>query len=469
MSSYQIEKTSLWLDIRSVLSSGKKPIKFDYKGMLHTEKEDIAVLKLISIDTVRDYVNKISDHVHVEFQMPLGDYITRLYPYRNNLEFSIKKIELEEVSNAKQADVQRNVERYKAIFLFDQNPNIAASDLNMYDSESLNKLDIITVKLDLVNRSIEPLRIKTVSGVFRNVSQKQLIHNLLAGESNKVLVDGKPSTDGIDIVEPDNTKVNQHAIVKSGTHITAIPTYLQQHMGGVYNADIGTYLQTYNNKRLWFVYPLYKLNRFTSNVGKVIFYSLPRERFPGLDRTYSQEGSIIKILVTSERKYKDTADVDYMNHGSGFRMANANSFMKKPVELGPDGPVARRTNLNYEVAIEDRKDGLNYAPVTNNGISSNPFLEYSKVSARNAARIDLVWENSNQDLIYPNMPCKYVFLDKGKIVELSGVILFVHAYTALQGTGINNNVYRSLSQITIVTEKYKETPNIPNIKTFGEF
>ena len=469
MAEYQIETSPIWMDIKSIIHSGKKPVKFSFKGMLHTEKEDIPILKIISIDVVRDYVNNISDHIQIEFKMALGDYAARLYPYRTNIEFSIKKIQLEEVSGGKEKDTDILIERYKAIFLTDQNRNIAASELSMYDTESLNKTDILDVKLQLLNRALEPLRIKTVSGVYRQVTQKQVIHNLLAGESNKVLVDGKPSIDGIDIVEPDNKRQIAHTVIKDGIHIVSIPTYLQQSMNGVYNSGIGTYLQTFNAKKLWFVYPLYNTNRFDEPVDKIIFYAIPEERLPGIDRTYNKDGSVIKVLANSTKKYKDSADTDYMNHGVGFRMPNADSFMKKPVEMSENGPTGMRARLNYEVASSERKDGLNYAPMSANGVSSNPYIDFSKVAARNVARLDLVWENANYDMICPGMPCKYIFLSNNKPIELKGIILFVHAFTSLQGNGITSNTYKTVCQVTIVTEKFVEDPEIPTIKAAGEF
>lgn len=469
MSTFQIEQTPLWLDIRKIINSGSKPIKFEINGMLHTEKEDIPVLKIVSIDVVRDYVKNTGDHIRLEFKMALGDYMVRLYPYRANLEFSIKKIQLEEISGNKEKNTNISIERYKAIFLMDENPNTGSSQIDANDTESINKMNIVDVKLQLLDRAIEPLRIKTVSGIFRQVTQKQVIYNLLAGESNKVLVEGKPCIDGINIVQPDNDDIKQHVVIQSGLNIVSVPSHLQEHAGGVYTAGIGTYLQYFKNKKIWFVYPLYNVNRFDGNVDKVIFYSLPQEKFQGMDRTYYKEGSVTKILVTSNRQYKDSADVDFMNKGVGFRLADANSFMKKPVELTAAGPVGKRANLNYEVSLIDRKDGLNYAPISDNKISNNPYVEYSKVLARTVARIDLVWENADYSMIHPGMPCKYIFLSKDKPVELKGVILFIHALTSLQGNGITNNVYKTICQISIVVENYSSTPTLPLTKPAGVF
>ena len=470
MAELQIENTSMWLDVRDVLGMGKKPVKFEYRGMLHTEKEDLPVMKILSIDTVRDYANVIGDHIHLVFKMPLGDYAARLYPFRENLEFSIKRITLKEGGDGMETNTKIVVERYKAVFLIDENRIISASEAERTDTASLNLVDILDVKLQLLDRSLEPIRIKTVSGVYKNVTQKQLIQSLLGGESLKITVDGKPSVDGLDLVEPDNSETRKHVIFPDGSLITNIPTYLQEMQGGVYNSGIGTYLQRYNDKKIWFIYPLFNFKRFDeSKDDRVIIYAVPSDKYSGSDRTYIKDGNILKIVATSEKKYQDTADVDYMNKGSGFKLTDARAFMKKPVKLTAAGPIGARKNLNTEVVIYERKDGLNHAPMLQGAASSNPFKEYSRVNARNNARIDLIWENANFDLLYPGMPCKYVFLDNDKVIELKGTIVFVHAVTALQGQAAIATVYKNVCAITLLTETRKVTRKLPKTITPGVF
>lgn len=469
MVNYQLENTPLWLDVKPIIESKGKPVKFDYKGMLHTELEDIVIMKIIAIDTVRDYAKNIGDYVHIEFMMSLGDYVTKLYPHRANLEFSIKTITLKEVSDEKDESIATIIERYKAIFLPNENQTITASDLEQFDQESLNKSSTINVKFQLMDRSLEPLRIKTTSGVFRQVSQKTLLHNVLAGESNKVLVDGKPSIDGVDIVEPDNQQLLKHNVIKDGTLITSIPSYVQEHMGGIYNSGVGNYLQSYKSKKLWFVYPLFDSKRFESNVDKVIIYAIPEERFPELDRTYLQEGSVIKILANGSKQYSDTADTELMNKGNGFRMPDAKAFMKKPISTKDDLATAKRTNLNYEAIHKPRSDGLNYAPVSDR-ISANPFVEYSKVISRDLGRINVTWDHANPLLLYPGMPCMYVYLVKDKILALKGNVVFAHVYSNLEGKGIQAKLYRTRCQLTLSVEKANHVPEQVTLqKTQGVF
>lgn len=454
MPSYELESSPIWVDVRKIIGSGKKNVKFDYRGQIHTEKQNINVLKVISIDTVRDYANKVGDHLQIQFKMALGDYMNCLYPYRTNLEFSFKKITLTDGADKKEPGTKDIVRRYKAVFLPDKNAVPTGSNLEQFDNASLNLLDIVDVTLQLLDRSLEPLRIKTVYGVFRGVTQKQMINALLGGESLKVLVDGKPSIDGIDVVEPDNQDTKDNIVIPNGTHVIGLPTFLQESAGGVYGGGIGTYLQYYNDKHLWFVYPVFNTKRYdATNTDKAIIYAIPQDRYPNLDRTFFKDGSILKILATTNKRYTDSADVDFMNQGSGFRMADARSFMKKPVEITADGPKGSRVNLNHESVTEERADGLNYAPVAQGGPSGNPYVQYSRVLSTKLARVDFVWENSDPDLIYPGMPCNYIFLDNNKPISLKGTIVFAHTVTALQTNGINSNIYKNVTSLVLLIDQ----------------
>ena len=430
-----IEQTPVWADIRDVMYGTAKPTRFEYRALLHTEKEDLPVLKIDVIDIVRDYVNSVGELVQVEFKMPLGEYITRLYPFRANLEFTIKRILLTDTSSSKVTDSRILTTRFKAVFITDENPNYTGTDVERMDIESLNNAEIVQVRLQLLNRSLEVIRVRQTQGIFRQVKMKQLIHNLVAGESLKIQIDGKPAIDAINIVEPDNNEIRKQVVIPSATSVTAIPSFLQEKMGGVYNASIGNFLQSYAKRLTWFIYPTGNTKRFdTTKDDKVIFYALPEGRFQALDRTYQKDGSVLKVLVSGKRKYQDSADVDYMNKGSGFRMADARAFMKRSVQVTADGPKALRTNLNTEVVAEQRKDGLNYATLATP--SSNPFKQYSRVNARNIARVDLVWENSDPELIYPGMPCKFIYLDENKTIELTGTVGFAHTTVQRQGLGL---------------------------------
>ena len=456
----ELEKTALWADIRKIILDETKPVRFRYDITIHTEKEDIKVMKMPNLDIVRDYINNIGDEIHMSLMVPMGDYIFRVWPFRDNLEVSITKKYLYEAGNAVNTSKKPQLDRYKAIILPDQNKSPKAGEFDQIDKHTLDRMDILMVKLQLLDRSLEPLRIKTTKGIFKDVKQKELIHALLGDESEKVKVDGKPAIDGIDLIEPNNNEKKKFVILPTGTPIVNVPTILHEKFNGVYTTGIGTYLQVMDKKKLWFVYPLYDKTRFDNDKKpKIVFYMVPENRFSNIERTYRQSGDITHVLITGSKHYQDLGEADQMYSGNGFRMAEARSFMKKPVEMTPDGPVGVRNRLNHEVIVTDRKDNLNYAPTADDSVSSNPYTKYSELAKKMVGRLDVVWENANPDVVYPGMPCKYMFLENDETHEVKGTVVFCHVVVQSFTKGVTMDGHGTKCMITMLVEKITKPKN----------
>ncbi|MGI9213781.1 MAG: hypothetical protein ACR2HF_15045 [Methylococcaceae bacterium] len=456
----ELSKSPLWLDLKKIFDSPTGVSRYEYVATVHTPAEDFPVTQVVQIDCIRDYQNQIGDQIFADFILPMGDYAKRLYPHRVNLEMTLTRKPLYAVGGGKNKEAENEVERYKAIFLPNENQHVQGSDLTQYDKPSLDLADVITVRLQLMNRCLEPLRIKSVGGVYKKVTAKDLLQTLLVTESQKVLVDGKPAIDGMDLIEPNNPDSKAHVVVPHGTLIPAIPTYIQEKLYGVYNAGIGTYLQSYQQKRLWFVYPLYDTTRFINDKKtKVIFYAVPEKDYPILEMTYRLNGDILYVMAQDKKRYLDMAETDQVSQGIGFRQADARAFMKKPIEVKKEGPEAVRNQLVCEVINKSRDDGLNFAPISDQRISSNPFIQYSAVAAREGGRVDLTWYYADPSLLFPGMACQYVYLDGEEIMRLNGVILKVYASVQLDGIGVGAHKHMTHCHLSIFTEKHPPVEN----------
>lgn len=452
MTRLAFSQSPLKADITEVLTNGAKPIKHHYQAQIHTEAENFPVFKVMSMDVEADYANNVYDRFTIVVRLFLGDYVKRLYPYRTNLEISVKRTVLNEVGDDDDPKYKQKVTRYKAFYDARKNQPVTASDVETMSADDLSKAETIDVILELVDRNYEALRQKTTQGIFRKRTPKQMIHNILGGDSVKAIVDGKPAIDGIDIVEPDNQETRLQFVLPSGTYIQHLPTFLQEEHGGVYQSGIGTYFQWYKDKKFWFVYPLFDTKRFKKSTDdKLIVYAAPPDRFPAIDRSYKKDGAILKIVTNRNPQIADDKDFSNLNSGAGFRMLDSRNLLTKPVKITDEGPVGARGNINHEVVAEDRKDGNNYAPTMMNS-SSNPYLQYTKLLARNIARIDLVWENSDPSLIYPGMPVRFMYLDYDKVRQVDGIVGFIHSTTTLESAAMNTKTYRTISMLSLLTE-----------------
>lgn len=433
MPSLTIEQSQLYPDIADITKSQHKdfvPV-FNVHTKLHTELKDLDSSDGVIVNTLyiyRDYINNISDYIEVQLTIPMGTYLYDVYPYLDNVEVTL--ITFKQKSNGKKPFV--HTERYKAIYVLEKNTSIPT---NVSQSkEDLNQNLPVVITLQLLDRSVETIRVKTTQGSFgtavnpknKDMSLKPFMKSLISEECDKILIENKPAIDQIFIEEPDNQDPLKGLTLSSGTRLIEVPEYLQNKNIGVYSGGIGNYIQTYGLdhftfKKVFFVYSLFNPKKYDKAERKLLIYSPPSSGVAILDYTYAYEDGILKMVSQAIPKINDSKETSVMSTGGGYRTSNANSYMKKPVKMTTEGPVFERNQLNTEVIYKDRKDNLNFAP--NKSISSNVFSLSAEVLHKQGNYIPIELNNVDHDFIYPGAPCKVAYESPNKGVrEFKGVI-----------------------------------------------
>lgn len=459
-----IVNTPLWNDVLSICEGKDLKRNVHISATFHSEKEDFPVLKVLMHENHRDYYKLTGEYGVLTSFMAMGDYVYRLLPFRDNLEVTIKVVfKTDTGDDPKDSPVVET--RYKALIDLKLNPFPSSESLSNKTLKDLNILPPVTVKVELQDRSEELLRLITISGSYKNVTMEQMLRGIFIHETNKIKVNGKPIVEVLEVDTPDNKVPVANLLLPqtSNIYLRDLPGYLQQKSKGVYSSGIGSFFQRYKNKATWFVYPLYDVNRFNSDKTKLVIYGVPEDKLPAMDRTFRQEGKIIYIVATGEKKMVDNSKNPDLNSGTGFRMADAEAFMLKPVVITEDGFTANRRRLSSEVSNSSRKDQTNSAPSFAG--SANSFLRYSEVLGRACAGLALIWNNSNPDLLYPGMPVKYVYMDKGEYVESKGTLVTAFTITKIVGNPIEGTSHAITSQLNIFLEPRSGQPD--NTKSFG--
>lgn len=451
---YDFTQLPIFKDIQQIIKKTKPPTTFQYSGFIHTVKKDIPVYKIISIDTIRNYKNNISDEIHLLILISNKDYYRDIYPYGSNLEFTF---EISEFKLSKYGDeelINKYTERFKAVLKDKENKNAINSRGENLSDKELDLTGLTEVRFQLLNRVLEPLRIKQVKGVFNNVTPNDLLHAILSTETNKILVDGKPLLQSIDISPVSNTEKQNNIVISSGTMLIDVPDLLQNEYCGVYSGGLGSYIQQYNNKITWFVFPLFNFKRFeTEKYKKIIFYNVDKNVLPASEVTYREEADTMYVMITGKIMFQSDLENNYMESGAGFRVPHAKSFMRKPVEITEDGVKLKRNKLNHEIITKERDDNLNYAPRSSRYISSNPFVDYTNVAKRSISEVMLEWNHCKYDAIYPGMPCKLNLIANGILKELYGCVIKTHTLISLKGNPSTSNVYTTNTVVTLAVEK----------------
>lgn len=465
MPSLTVESSKLYPDIADIIKApeDKYSAAFLFETKLHTTDKDLDVsdgVILNSILIVRDYKNNMADYIEIQLSMHLGTYVYDVYPYLENIELTL--ITYKQLHQGKKPFSRK--ERYKAVYMLDKNDKIPTT--SNQSKEDMNQNLPIVITLQLLDRSAETVRVKTTQGNFgkkinpmnKDMGLKSFIKSIVSEEVNKILIENQPPIDSISIEEPDNIEQLASVTIPSGTRIVELPELLQEKNIGIFNAGIGNYIQTFGldpftYKKTFFVYSLYDGMKYEKAEYKIIFYCPVSSNVSVTEVTYKYQDKVLKVLPHMMPTIDDAKETDLASKGTGFSCANANSFMKKPVELTKDGPKFRQDHLVTRVVFKDREDNLNFAP--NMSVVCNQFVLTSEVLKRKGNYVTLKVTNLDPDFIYPGAPCKINYENKdNKVIEMYGVIHEVLVQFGSSSVSMpmsyNSTVIALTSQMTIL-------------------
>lgn len=447
-----IESTSLYNEVLAVRQDGAKPVNFTWSAELHLPIGDFTasqqVLKIMEIDTVRDYELGIGDETTVRMQIPMGFWAKKVYPNRTEIEITIFRKTIGETAGvAVNAAVQ--AQRFMASLKLEGLTILQGKDIEMISEETLNLRGLVDVTFQLINKTLDKLRMVTVGGIYRKTTGEQVVKAILAGESNKVLADSGDAIEAINMVPATNQDKREHVMLPQGLKLPDVATYIQDKCGGLYSSGLNCYMQG----RTWYIYPLYDNTRLKTEIVTATVVKIPQTLSKGGERTYRQNGGETIILGTSDSDFSDDAGTQYLNEGNGVRFADANKFMNKGlVTTLNNKAVALRGQLLNEVVTE-AITGRNTVFMSDRKITANPYREYSKMAARNGAKFIFQWDNSDPGLLTPGMMMKILYLNGNNVDRLTGVLLRTHTLVQLQGANIQSERYISTTAVGVFVNK----------------
>lgn len=383
-------------------------VVFKMEVIIHTKDKDISnddniYLHCLMIN--RDYESNIGDHIEAQISIPPGTFIEDVFPYLDNCEVTIRTKKQYTVPNGTARKAFVSTVKYKAIYLKDKNKNIPNNKL--YSKTDMNQQLSVIITLQLMDKSVEAIRIKTAGGSFSisGVSGvKEALRTVLSSEASKVFVENKPCLDFIQIEDPDNPGKLESLTMPSYSRVIEIPDYVQEKSVGVYSSGLGCYVQKCAmspgvvKTGMW-LYPLYAVKRAKADTFEVYCPTI-ESNMTGLPGAIYKDNRYI-LLAYKPSVQADDKEAGVMEHGSGFRSADASKMMTKPVKVTPRGPVFEREKLNTEVIYKERSDGINFA--VNKGTYFNNFALASSVMKSKLNFLVLQISNLDHDVIRPGV------------------------------------------------------------------
>lgn len=447
------DKSPLKLEVDSIISN-PNAVHFHWRVQIHANDEIIEAYKVLTIDNLKDFELNYTDEIMLCISIPFGTYVKRVYPYRSKLEITLTRCPLKEQGSESNYELKIVTEKFIAVLADQGNPVIESNTNAVRDESSLNLTEgFAKINIQLINKAINLIRMKSVGGVYRKVTPADVIKTILTKESQNIDLEKELLPMGVDMVEPNNKALKDHVLIPHGTRLVDMSDYINSTSDGVYNTGLGLYYQNRN----WFLYPLYNTDRFDDSETKLTIINVPGSRLMGIERTFRRDGNNVVALATGETRFADKSDYEQLNLGNGVRFTDANKIMNDFATVKNNKVTASRGNNNNEVITNNRELGNN-VQLSRRSINSNVYKEYAEMARREGSIITMVWENADIDFIKPGLPIIILYLDPEGIKKLRGVLLKAHVYTYVKGQAMMaGSHYTTVVMSIFVNRKNIET------------
>lgn len=400
-------------EINSIISNDLPQHTSSVEAIIHTEDADHYIKDVIGVDILSDYDAALTDDITLSCMMGTGDSHALIYPYRDNLQITIKLN-----FNGKIIEV-----RYKA-FLISNTNNMLTPMNSSIDNVEKNKYSIDEVKFKCVNMLYGLLRLKTVNGVMSNVRLDTIIRYYFNKELKNITIDGKPILPILDIDEINNDRLYSNIVIRDGISLLDLPTELQTEYG-IYNGGIGTYIYNNGDVNIISIYPSFNSEIFDIDRLKLVVYIVDIPTVDMVEKTCVIVNNELRVLLTSNVSYESTGEDVLYNGGVSFKAVNANNVMDRVYDKQDGVVTSNANNVIDSQAIAKSKDGLSIPKHV--GVTDNLYMVRSSFIRASSKILKAQWNYSRPDLLYPNMPVEVVHSNNNTIIREDGTLLSTYS------------------------------------------
>lgn len=439
--------TPLRREIDEVRNGPQPPIAVKWEVVVHCGNEDIKPIYVDEINWSRNYTLGLSEEMQVSVMMGEGDFNYVVFPNKQNLEISLRRIPLAAVAEfLKNENTQINIVRAKAQLYDTHSGLVEGSKPGVNDRQTANRMNLIPVKFQVIDVLTDYLRKISIGGTFHEGTGADMIHALLGQFSSDSAVPAGGGFKGVDIAPNYNPKVFQNVIVPDHTPLLNIPAIIDIECGGIYSTGFWYHYQN----GYWYVYPIYDTDRYNKTARTLNIINIPENRYPEPEKSYRISGDDLIVLATGQTMQIDTSEREQLTKGNATRFVNPEALFDEYMSVEGNKVTASRAKVLSEVTLDPRADNRNFTTLSETPITAKAFREYSKLAFRSGTVIQAVWENSDPELIYPGMPVKYTFLNgANQIEDMIGVVVGTQSRSYPNTTNIVDRKFLTKTAISI--------------------
>lgn len=438
--------TAFRYEMGQVFSEGVVGPSYNYTLTLIANKVEIPIQAVIQLHRLRDYINNYTDLFSLTFITGADDLEYKIKPYQDNLEAILvrERVSTNPLIQLNSGAKKRVVARYKAIMTDSSKAIVEQNDPFVKDRDVMGRRLCDPITIQLIDPSVDKLRLMTVGTIARGESGMKVIETVLTKFSKEASNLAGTAPLGLDIAPGYNTEIRSSIVIDHITRVTELPNLVAKNCGGLYPSGFSYYLQN----RIWYLFPPYDPQRYFKVRKNLTVVNIPKNRVMGLEKTYKESETQVVMLCTGEVQHVDFVDQNQLNYGNGARFLDATRLTNMGTMENNQYLVDVAKNMN-EFQTQERRDGLSVAFKGTKPITSNKYAQTSEMAARMGSFVQLQWSNGDDNAIYPGMPVRFLYLANNKPTEAFGCVAAVECYQMPMTNDIANPKLSSSLAITI--------------------
>lgn len=449
--------TDLNEEVRLIVSSQKPQTAWHYEATIHTPEGDVDVMMVKVVDLRRDYVGRCTDLLSVDLMLGLGTYQQKVLTHATNLEITIKRSQMDGITSGQTARHQTpQVARYRAIAMDQERPILGGKRSSKLSIDKADTANVIVARFQLLDLLFEQVRMKTFGGSLRRCRGVDAIHAILGTQCQNIEVSSFGKLLGVDVAPNANPEVREHIVVPHLTPLDKVPRMIDDICGGIYPAGFGYYLQG----KHWYLYPLYDFERFNHTERTLTILIPPERSAVDLETTFRLTPTQVIILSSGQTVTKDTADHQQLREGNVTAFMDAKKLLEGFVEVDGEKVLVDATKNVNQFASSSRTSGLQMIKESPNRITNNYLTESAMLAKREGIGMVIKWENSIENLIYPGMPVRILYLKNNVTHTVYGVVHGTDTHTSNRSPTVVNPRHTSHTAISVFINRLlsKEIP-----------
>ncbi len=452
-------------DVIKAIDDGPASVFYEYDLTIITPVGKVVAVRVPHRSIGRDYIGSVVEERTIVGTFTMGVYLKDIYPHRKNLRALISKYHARPTTEGQNEVAPISTMEYDALII--DNESIALSDATPASSSTVqgDKTNIVSIGFNLRDKELIRSLGQTVGNVYYKTTPTNLVKLLL---SPRIAADNPPprigeeavkrvkegtgiGLNGVCIAPGSSDKGYEHIPIESGIPLKGIVKYIHDSVG-LYGGGCNMFHQN----GLWYVYPLANFDRVDNEVKTLTVLNVPGEKFTSMERTFRLKEDKLFVLATGNVTHEDNSDYSQLMYGNAVMYQKASNIRGGHVTTSKNVTKADYSENLVRFTLENRDSRANLINYKHGYSTDNVLKEMSELALRQTAQITFVWENSDDTLIYPGMPLKFIYHDNDAIVSVRGIVVGTSTTSAIGGTSFNSRKHTVATSVMCLVERDTE-------------